>query len=256
MITAGVDIGSVAAKAVIVDRKSNRILGHAVIPTGWNPKQAFEDCLNKAADGTGVDVAAIRGARAVTVTGYGRVTLRSDAAVLSEITCHAAGARFFFPDACGVIDVGGQDCKAIRFGSDGNVEDFVMNDKCAAGTGRFIQMTAALLGMDLDAFSEAAARGKPAGISSMCAVFAESEIIGLLARETPPEDIAAGVLLSVAERTAGMVRRLDMRGPCVFSGGLASSRAMADCLARSLDREVLLPSFPQVTGALGAALLT
>ncbi|MDL2268180.1 acyl-CoA dehydratase activase [Desulfovibrio sp. OttesenSCG-928-G15] len=256
MITAGVDIGSVAAKAVIVDRDTNTIIGHAVLPTGWNPRQAFTDCLGAAAKRAGVAISAIHKANAVTATGYGRVMLKNETSVLSEITCHAAGARFHFPEADGVVDIGGQDSKAIRFSPDGAVEDFVMNDKCAAGTGRFIQMTATILGMDLNAFSAAAAKGKPAAISSMCAVFAESEIVGLLARETPPQDIAAGVVLSIAERTAGMSRRLALRGPCVFSGGLAASCAMADRLSFVLGRKVLVPPQPQLTGALGAALLT
>ena len=256
MITAGVDIGSVAAKAVVVDRAADRILGRAILPTGWNPRQAFTDSLGAAAGQAGIDASALRGARAVTATGYGRVTLKNEIAVRSEITCHAAGARFFFPDAAGVVDIGGQDSKAIRLGPDGRVEDFVMNDKCAAGTGRFIQMTAALLGLDLEAFSAAAARGRPVEVNSMCAVFAESEIVGLLARETPPEDLAAGVLFSVAERTAGLARRLNIRGPFVFSGGLASSGAMAGFLSRCFGREALVPPLPQITGALGAALLT
>lgn len=255
MITAGVDIGSVATKAVVMDREAGLLLGYAVLPTGWNPKQAFGDALSAAAGAAGVDACTLREENAVTVTGYGRVTVKNDVPMLSEITCHAAGGRFYFPRAGGVVDIGGQDCKAIRFSAAGDVEDFAMNDKCAAGTGRFIQMTATLMEMDLEEFSLAAVRGTPAKISSMCAVFAESEIVGLLAREVPPEDIAAGVFFSVAERTAGMVRRLGVRGPCIFTGGLASSDPMADCLERILNQEIVRPALPQITGALGAALL-
>lgn len=251
MIYAGVDIGSVAAKAVLFNATNGAIIGHAVIPTGWNPRQAFDSALATAAAQAGVDIDDIH---RITVTGYGRVTIKENVRILSEISCHAKGAHFLFPEATGIIDIGGQDCKAIRLGAGGLLGDFVMNDKCAAGTGRFIQMTATLLGMDLDTFFTMALAGQPVHISSMCAVFAESEIVGLLARSVTPEDIAAGVVRSVAERTAAMAARLSLSGGCVFTGGLGKSTAMSQALQKALGLEIATPALPQLTGALGAAL--
>lgn len=251
MLVAGVDIGSVAAKAAIYDTEARTVLGSSIIPTGWNHKQAFESSIQLAARDALINPEALS---KVVGTGYGRVAVKNDIKVVSEITCHARGAAFFFPEAAGVIDIGGQDSKAVRLDGRGNVADFVMNDKCAAGTGRFIQMVANLLEMDLEQFAAAAADGQPASISNMCAVFAESEIVGLLARAVPPADIAAGVTLSVARRTAGLAARLGLSGPCVFTGGLASNKAMAVCLGEALGAPVLLPPIPQLTGAIGAAL--
>lgn len=251
MIVAGVDIGSVAAKAAIFDTECRSVLGSGIIATGWNHKQAFEASLRLAADNAAVDSDCID---RVVGTGYGRVALKNDIKVISEISCHARGAHFFFPEAAGVIDIGGQDSKAVRLDKQGNAADFIMNDKCAAGTGRFIQMVATILEMDLEEFAEAAAKGEPVSITTMCAVFAESEIIGLLARSVAPENIAAGVTLSVARRTAGLASRLGINGPCVFTGGLAGNKAMATCLEKELGYPVLLPPVPQLTGAIGAAL--
>ena len=252
MINAGIDIGSVAAKAVLFDTRDSAIIGASVLPTGWNHKQAFEAVLFAAMAEARVTM---RDIASLTVTGYGRIALKDRAEVISEIRCHARGAHYFFPQAGCVVDIGGQDSKALRLGPDGSLEDFVMNDKCAAGTGRFIQMVAALLGMDLEEFFLAAREGEPAHISSMCAVFAESEIVSLLARSVSPRDIAAGVTQSVAERTANMARRLSLQGGCVFSGGLGGNAAMVESLRRQLGLEILVPRNPQITGALGAALL-
>lgn len=151
-------------------------------------------------------------------TGYGRISLPFADKVVTEITCHARGAVHLFPGTGVVLDIGGQDSKVISTAPDGSVQDFLMNDKCAAGTGRFLQVLSDILGMELAELGEAAGRGKPAAISSMCAVFAETEIIGLLARGTPPADIAAGVFRSIARRYAGscrphtLARRMHVHG--------------------------------------------
>ena len=189
MPVAGVDVGSVAAKAVIFDPQSRSLLGKAVLPTGWNAREAGEKALAAAcADAGGIAASRIVG------TGYGRISLPFADKVVTEITCHARGAVHLFPGTGVVLDIGGQDSKVISTAPDGSVQDFLMNDKCAAGTGRFLQVLSGILGMELAELGEAAGRGKPAAISSMCAVFAETEIIGLLARGTPPADIAAGAL--------------------------------------------------------------
>ena len=251
MFVAGVDVGSVAAKAVVFDAARRLTVGRAVLPTGWNPKETGGAALDKALEAAG----ASRDALACIVgTGYGRVSLPFVRKTVTEITCHAKGAAHLFPDARVVLDIGGQDSKVVRLNDDGSVADFVMNDKCAAGTGRFLQMVAGILDCTLPELGEAAGRGKPAPISGMCAVFAETEIVGLLAQGTPPEDIAAGVLLSVAKRMRGLARRIPLSGTCVFSGGTAVNPAFARMLAEELGVPVRIPEDPQTLGALGAAL--
>ena len=181
MPVAGVDVGSVAAKAVIFDPQSRSLLGKAVLPTGWNAREAGEKALAAAcADAGGIAASRIVG------TGYGRISLPFADKVVTEITCHARGAVHLFPGTGVVLDIGGQDSKVISTAPDGSVQDFLMNDKCAAGTGRFLQVLSGILGMELAELGEAAGRGKPAAISSMCAVFAETEIIGLRGVRHPP----------------------------------------------------------------------
>ena len=250
MPVAGVDVGSVAAKAVIFDPRSLSLLGKAVLPSGWNAREAGEKVLAAAC-------AAAGGARPTRVvgTGYGRVCLPCADKVVTEITCHARGAVHLFPRTGVVLDIGGQDSKVIGTAPDGGVQDFVMNDKCAAGTGRFLQVLSGILGMELAELGEAAGRGKPASISSMCAVFEETEIIGLLARGTPPADIAAGVFHSIARRMRSLAARVPLRGECTFTGGLASSPSFGKLLSEELGMPVNVPEHPQFVGAIGAALI-
>lgn len=165
MPVAGVDIGSVAAKAVIFDPQSRSLLGKAVLPTGWNAREAGEKALAAAcADAGGIAASRIVG------TGYGRISLPFADKVVTEITCHARGAVHLFPGTGVVLDIGGQDSKVISTASDGSVQDFLMNDKCAAGTGRFLQVLSGILGMELAELGEAAGRGKPAAFPA-CAPY-------------------------------------------------------------------------------------
>ena len=250
MPVAGVDVGSVAAKAVIFDPQSRSLLGKAVLPTGWNAHEAGEKALAAAcADAGGIAASRIVG------TGYGRISLPFADKVVTEITCHARGAVHLFPGTGVVLDIGGQDSKVISTAPDGSVQDFLMNDKCAAGTGRFLQVLSGILGMELAELGEAAGRGKPAAISSMCAVFAETEIIGLLARGTPPADIAAGVFRSIARRMRGLAARIPLHGECTFTGGLATSPSFSRLLSEELSVPVNVPQYPQFVGAIGAALI-
>lgn len=250
MPVAGVDVGSVAAKAVIFDPQSRSLLGKAVLPTGWNAHEAGEKALAAAcADAGGIAASRIVG------TGYGRISLPFADKVVTEITCHARGAVHLFPGTGVVLDIGGQDSKVISTAPDGSVQDFLMNDKCAAGTGRFLQVLSGILGMELAELGEAAGRGKPAAISSMCAVFAETEIIGLLARGTPPADIAAGVFRSIARRMRGLAARIPLHGECTFTGGLATSPSFSRLLSEELGVPVNVPEYPQLVGAIGAALI-
>ena len=281
MYVAGIDVGSVAAKAVVLELLPNggsQIAGRAVLPTGWNTAEAGEFALNNACEAAAM---ARNDLRHVTATGYGRIALPFADKTVTEISCHARGAAHLFPRAGLVLDIGGQDSKVISLdipreveacnldaasgtgslgtlktaGKPGAVRDFLMNDKCAAGTGRFLQVLSGILNMPLDELGKAAATGKPVAISSMCAVFAETEIVGLLARSTPPQDIAAGVFRAIARRMCALARRIPMQGECVFTGGLATSPAFAAILSDELGLTVQVPHDPQTVGALGAALI-
>ena len=281
MYVAGIDVGSVAAKAVVLELLPNggsQIAGRAVLPTGWNTAEAGEFALNNACEAAAM---ARNDLRHVTATGYGRIALPFADKTVTEISCHARGAAHLFPRAGLVLDIGGQDSKVISLdipreveagsldaaggagslgtlrtaNKPGAVRDFLMNDKCAAGTGRFLQVLSGILNMPLDELGKAAATGKPVAISSMCAVFAETEIVGLLARSTPRQDIAAGVFRAIARRMCALARRIPMQGECVFTGGLATSPAFAAILSDELGLPVQVPHDPQTVGALGAALI-
>ena len=249
MITAGIDVGSIATKAALFDGK---LIASVVIPTGWNPKEAGAEGFNLVMEKAGVvrkDISRIIG------TGYGRISLPFIDKKVTEITCHAKGSAFLFPDTKTVIDVGGQDCKIIAVNAKGMVVDFIMNDKCAAGTGRFLQMMAGILDMTLDELGEAAAKGEPVEINSMCTVFAESEIIGLLAQGIPKEAIAAGIIKSIASRIKGLSGRVACNNEVTFTGGLAQNANICKCLSKELGIKFNVPEKPQIVGALGAAIL-
>ena len=252
MLVAGLDVGSAAAKSVVYDAAQRVVLGVGVLPTGWNPREAGEGALCAALDASG----AVRDDLCLVVgTGYGRISLPSIDRKVTEITCHARGAAHLFPGASTVLDVGGQDSKLIAIEQGGAVRDFVMNDKCAAGTGRFLQVMTGVLGMTLDELGDAALRGEGVRLNSMCAVFAETEVIGLLAQGVPPEDIAAGVVRSVASRLKALTGRIPLAAPCVFTGGLATNPAFARLFSEVLDVVMVVPDLPQAAGALGAALI-
>ena len=281
MYVAGIDVGSVAAKAVVLEVQPHstlvvpRVAGRAVLPTGWNTAEAGEMALEKACAQAAIGRPQLQ---RVTATGYGRIALPFADKAVTEISCHARGAAHLFSQAGLVLDIGGQDSKVISLempreadatnpgavnpgainpgaSRPGAVRDFLMNDKCAAGTGRFLQVLSGILNMPLDELGRAASTGNPVAISSMCAVFAETEIVGLLARSTPPQDIAAGVFRSIARRMCALARRIPMQGQCVFTGGLATSPAFAAILSDELGMTVNVPDDPQTVGALGAALI-
>jgi len=191
----------------------------------------------------------------VVATGYARDIVESADTTITEITCHAAGVRRQAPDVRTVIEIGGQDSKVIHLDENGIVRDFAMNDRCAAGTGRFLEMVADQLEVPLADLGDLAAQStSPAAISSMCVVFAETEIIGLLAGGQKRPDIVAGVQGAIASRVAAMIGR-TAREPVIFTGGVAMVPGMGRALASSLDMPVQIADEPQMTGALGAAIL-
>ncbi len=251
MISAGIDAGSRAIKVALYDSE------RGMIASGVHDQGVEQATLAlRLFERTLVEGGVRRDdVRQVVATGYGRSLISIADTTVTEITCHAAGVRHGVPDAATVIDIGGQDSKVVWIGSNGKVRDFEMNDRCAAGTGRFLEMVASRLGVRLEDLGEMAGRSLQAAvISSMCAVFAETEIVGLLASGVRPEDIVAGVQASIARRIGGMVGR-GVAAPVVFTGGVAMVPGMEAALAEVLGCEVRIAPQPQMTGALGAAIL-
>ena len=249
---AGVDSGSASTDAVILDAHG-QILGSAILPTGAGAASGAERALAAALEQAGLSRDELD---AVVTTGYGRETIGASDASVTEITCHARGAHYLDPDARTVIDIGGQDSKVIRLDENGNVENFVMNDKCAAGTGRFLEMMARTLEMSLEEMSEQGLRWKKdVSISSMCTVFAESEVVSLVAENTATEDIIHGLDRAVADKTAALVRRLGGEPVYIMTGGVARNRGVVSALEEKLGATIRVPEEAQLCGALGAALI-
>lgn len=249
---AGIDAGSRTIKVVLIDGRDGCVVARGMADQGLHQESLAGGLLDDLLARVNLRRADLAGAVA---TGYGRAAIGFADTTITEITCHAVGVRAVAPSAATVIEIGGQDSKLLRLGADGGVRDFAMNDRCAAGTGRFLELVAARLGVSLERLGElAAASRRPAAISSMCAVFAETEIIGLLAGGTAPEDIAAGVQQSVAARISAMAGR-DLAEPVVLTGGVALVGGMDRALSSTLGRPIAIASNPQFTGALGAAIL-
>lgn len=243
----GIDIGSTASKVVVRGTHELRF----VLPTGWSSKEVSR-CIRERLGQQGIFVES-ESCRVV-ATGYGRVAVEFADKVITEITCHARGALAMLGSDCTVIDVGGQDTKVIRL-SHGMVADFLMNDKCSAGTGKFLEIMANRLGVTLDELFTLAESGSIVPISSLCTVFAESEVISHIGTGCPREDIAAGVVASVAAKVAQLANRQELTEPVVLTGGLSHSRYFADCIAGKLGRTVQTTEQGRYAGALGAACL-
>jgi len=253
MITAGIDVGSLTAKAVVFDTAADRALGSSLLRLAHDPATAGRLALEQALEQACLDASALA---ATSGTGYGRIALDFVDYRITEISCHARGVHHLRPDTRTVLDIGGQDCKAIVLDDAGRALDFEMNDRCAAGTGRFLEVMAGALGTDLPGLAELAlSSGRPASLSSTCTVFAESEVIGLLAQGRERADLAAGLCLAVAQRVVGMTQRLDVQPQVAFTGGVALNAAVREALQGLLGRPIAVPPDPQLTGALGAALL-
>ncbi len=251
MLYLGVDIGSLTTKVVLVD-KDGQIIAKATARSGYSGK----DVAQRLTQGILAEHGLGRGTIAATVaTGYGRVTYPAEREV-SEITCQAKGIYHRFRGARTIIDIGGQDSKVIKLLSNGKVVDFAMNDKCAAGTGRFLEVMAQALEVPLEEVGDLARSAKQrAEISSFCTVFAESEVISHVSKGTPKADVLAGVCKSVAARVASMTARTGLEPQLVFTGGVARNSGVVQALARELGMELQIPEMPEITAALGAALL-
>ena len=244
MRCAGIDIGSRSIEVVVVE--NSRITENRQTDTGFDPMRQARSLL----DGIAYD--------RVIATGYGRnlFEISFEAATITEIKAYARGARELFPQARTILDIGGQDTKAISLSEEGKVRKFEMNDRCAAGTGKFLEIMARALGFSIEEFGDEALKAeKNLAINSMCTVFAESEVTSLIAKGENTREIARGLHLAVARRSVTMLKRVSLEGPVVFAGGVANNRCMRILLQDMLGMEVLVPEIPEMVGALGAALL-
>jgi predicted CoA-substrate-specific enzyme activase len=248
---AGVDVGSTQTKAIIINEK-REIVARALTDTGANVTRAANKGFAEALLAAGLkreDVAYVVG------TGYGRYKVTFGDAQITEISCHARGASFLFPNTRTVIDMGGQDAKGIHIGPDGDVKDFVMNDKCAAGTGRFLANAAEALSLSLDDIGEIAMRAKnPVRLTTVCTVFVESDIMSYLAQGKKVEDILGGVHSAIAARTISLVRRVGIEPEVTFTGGVSRNIGMVRGLEEKLGMKVNVSPDSHFVGALGAAI--
>jgi predicted CoA-substrate-specific enzyme activase len=248
---AGVDVGSTQTKAVIVD-ESRSIVARVLIPTGANVSRAGEAAFREAGRLAGLGREAVG---YVVGTGYGRYKVTFGDAQITEITCHARGAHWLFPATRTVIDMGGQDTKAIKVGADGSVLDFSMNDKCAAGTGRFLSAAADVTGVGLDEIGPLSLEAtQPVRLTSVCTVFVESDIMSYLAQRKTVEDILGGVHKAIAARTMALIRRVGLEAEITFTGGVSRNLGMVRALETLLGTPINVSPEGHFMGALGAAL--
>jgi predicted CoA-substrate-specific enzyme activase len=251
MICAGIDAGSRSIKVVLFDTERGQILASGLTDQGVEQERLAAELFEKLLRGAGLERSRISG---VVATGYGRNAIRFADSTLTEITCHARGVHRLAPEARTIIEIGGQDSKVISLEEGGRVRDFAMNDRCAAGTGRFLEMVAARLEMNWEGLAELGRQSrKPALISNVCVVFAETEIIGLLAEGKPLPDVVAGVQNAIATRVSALAGRF-VSPPVYFTGGVALLAGMARALEEVLGCPIQVAPRPQYTGALGAAL--
>ncbi|MFC1566659.1 acyl-CoA dehydratase activase [bacterium] len=254
MIVAGIDVGSTTTKALLLEH--DKILGQLVISAMTNPTESAKSVLAECCKNSNVDTSSIE---AIAATGYGRRLANFGDLVITEIKAAAFGAKFIdSPNGKihTIIDVGGQDTKIILLNEEGEVEDFAMNDKCAAGTGRFLEVLAHKLNMDYKSFINAAlASEKTIQMNSTCAVFAESEVISLLARGEHPNDIAKAAHSAISDRISAMIRRVGQKDIICFTGGGALNLALKTTLEENLNKELFVPKHPQTIVALGAAII-
>lgn len=252
MITVGIDAGSRFIKVVVWDHYRGSVLARKAVPQGVNQAELAMEAFRTALSDAGASPADVAG---IIATGYGRHNVTFATGTITEITCHARGVRQLLPRVRTIVEIGGQDSKFIRLDHRGEVLDFAMNDRCAAGTGRFIEQAAARLQLDVVAFGRVALESSsPCQISSMCVVFAETELIGLLARGAKTADIAAGILNAIAARIHGLTGG-QLIPPIAFTGGVAAVQGMARALSRAFKLPVEPVPDPFYTGALGAAIL-
>ncbi len=244
----GIDIGSTASKTVVLDDEE-KIIHTFLNPTGWNSKETAYEILDQ------ITQAGINPEQSqIAATGYGRISVPFANETFSEITCHGLGGGFLFGNDATVIDIGGQDTKIITL-KKGRVRDFLMNDKCSAGTGKFLEIMANRLGLSIPELLDLARDGDSIEISSMCTVFAESEVIGYIGKGESRENIARGIVESIITKVEQLVRRHGYGEKCYLTGGLCESELIIELLSERLGTPVKSSPIARYAGALGAALM-
>lgn len=251
MYFAGIDAGSRAIKIILID-KNLKIIASGIVDQGVDQNtrilNLFKSLLNE-------HHLTRNKISKIVATGYGRNIVDFADTTITEITCQSCGVKHLIPKVKTIIDIGGQDSKVIKLNNDGSVRDFVMNDRCAAGTGRFLEIVAERLGVKFEKLGAMSRRSKkPVTINSTCVVFAESEIIGLLASGESPSDIVSGVQTAIAIRIATMAGQ-NIESPMIFTGGVAKIPEMNSALEKVLNKKIKIAPKPQFTGAIGAAIL-
>jgi len=254
LLTVGIDIGSITTKIAMMD--GGKLLHTDVILSGYDMDKAWREIYARMLQSTGKKESDVQ---CIISTGYGRNIVDAAQKKITEITCHAVGAKYFYPNVKAVIDIGGQDSKVIAVDDKGQVARFEMNDKCAAGTGRFLEvLTERILNIPLEELGPISLKARnPCTLSSVCTVFAETEIVSLLSEDKSKEDIAHGMHRAIAKRVINMGRgaQIKFREPIVFSGGVAKNVGVVKAIEEELGMKVLIPDEPQITAALGAAIL-
>jgi predicted CoA-substrate-specific enzyme activase len=246
---AGIDIGSLSAEAVLLNRKG--VLAHSILPTGADSAKVARRVLNSVLDQTGVRFEDLK---KVVATGFGRVVVPFAQRHITELSCHARGAHTLFPSVRTVLDIGGQDCKVLRCDEAGKLVHFVMNDRCAAGTGRYLEMVSRALGIPLEQMGALSLEADdPVKISSRCVVFAKSEVLSLNRKGAAKADILAGVHEAIADRVMSIVARLGVENDFIMTGGVAKNVGVVRAIEKKTGSVIHLPEEPQIIGALGAA---
>ncbi|MEA2040184.1 MAG: acyl-CoA dehydratase activase [Thermodesulfobacteriota bacterium] len=247
---AGIDIGSTMTKAVILDKG---IIASVIGPTGPEQRRLANKVMEEALKKAGISFECIT---YIIATGYGRINVPFADRQVTEISCHAKGIWDLFPEARTIIDIGGQDSKAIKIDQTGRPTDFIMNEKCAAGSGRFLEIIADTLNIKLEDMGEISLRSSnPAKISSVCTIWAQQEVAARLTEGVPISDLVAGIHESLANRVARMAKRLRVEDKVILTGGGGKNAGLAKALSSQLGHTILIPPEPLITGALGAALL-
>jgi predicted CoA-substrate-specific enzyme activase len=248
---AGVDLGSTMTKVVIIDR-DGVIRARVEAHTGAEHRRLANKVMEQALKQAELPFEKVT---YIVATGYGRINVPFADRQITELSCHARGVTSLFPAARTALDIGGQDAKGLKI-KDGKLINFVMNDKCAAGTGRFLEVIASTLGLKLEELGDISLKSQSrVNISNTCTIFAQQEVISRLSEGVPVEDIVAGLHQAIASRAVGMLRRLGIEGEIVFTGGVAKNKGVVRAVQENLGRQVLVPDDPLISGALGAALL-
>ena len=251
MITAGIDAGSLVTKVVLLNKGS--IMSHKTLPTGVNVGETIQKVMDTVIEGTGIS---FQDVESIVCTGAGKKKTPFASEGASEVMCDAKGVHHLYPKANGLIDIGGENCRAVKCDAEGNVVDFALNDKCASGTGIFLNAMAKALRVKPEEMGELSLQAtQDIEVTSMCSVFAESEVVSMIHRKVPKNDILKGIHKSIASRICGLANRILLTGEVVVMGGIARNVGLVSLLRELMDAELVVPEEPEIVGALGAALI-